>query len=355
MEKLDDIKAIKAVDASDMLTLLSEFSSQCKHAVALAHNFKISSIYQTFSNIVFCGLGGSAISGDVIKSYLIGEIGIPLVINRNYTLPNFVSRESLVFVLSYSGNTEETISAYYQARERKAKIIVISSGGRLAAKAKEEGVAFITIPSNLPPRAAFGYLFFPPLILLCKLKVIRNKQAQIKETIETLDNLRESQLKVEIKSKNNLAKKLAQDIFGRFPVIYASSDHLEGVVMRWRGQLAENSKNLSSSHFFPEMNHNEIIGWENPHRVLNKFLVILLRDKDDYLRTKRRIDITKSIIKLQNIPIREVCSQGKGLLSRILSLIYIGDFVSFYLAVLNDVDPTPVEKIEYLKRQLSRE
>lgn len=353
MKKLDDIKAIKAIDVSDMLISLCEFPFQCEQAVALIRDFKVPSIYQRFSNIVFSGMGGSAISGDIIKSYLIDEIRIPITVNRNYSLPNFVGEETLVFVLSYSGNTEETISAYSQAKERKAKIIVISSGGKLTANAQDDGVTFISIPSDLPPRVAFGYLFFPLLILLSKVGAIPDKEGSIEETIKVLDNLKESQLKPEIELENNLAKKLSLDIFGKFPVIYASCDHLEGVLMRWRGQLAENSKNLSSSHFFPEMNHNEIIGWENPQDILNKFLVILLRDKDDHLRTKKRIDITKSIIKKQNIPITEVHSQGEGLLSRILSLLYIGDFVSFYLAILNGVDPTPVEKISYLKEQLA--
>ncbi len=354
MKKLEDIKAIKAIDASDMLSLLCEFPSRCKQAVRFSRDFKIPSTYQAFSNVVFSGLGGSAVSGGILKSYLIDEIRMPIIVNRNYTLPGFVDEKTLAFVLSYSGNTEETINAYSQAKEKKAKIIVISSGGKLMAKAKSDGVPFITIPSDLPPRCALGYLFFPPLILLSKMGVIEDKQTQIEETIDVLDNLRKSQLKPEIKEEKNLAKKLARDIFGRFPVIYASCDHLEGTLMRWRSQLAENSKSLSSSHLFPEMNHNEIVGWENPKRILSKFLVVLLRDKNDYLRTKRRINITKSIINKQNIPVIEVHSRGERLLSRIFSLVYIGDFVSFYLAVLNDVDPTPVEKISYLKEQLAK-
>ena len=354
MKRLEDIKAIKAIDASDMLTLLYGFPSQCKQAVAVADNFKFPFSYRSFSNVVFSGLGGSAISGDILKSYLIDEIRMPIIVNRNYTLPGFVSEETLAFVLSYSGNTEETINAYSQAKEKKAKIIVISSGGKLKAKARSDGVPFITIPPELPPRCALGYLFFPPLILLSKMGVIEDKQTQIEETIDVLDNLRKSQLKPEIKEEKNLAKRVARDIFGRFPVVYASCDHLEGTLVRWRSQLAENSKSLSSSHLFPEMNHNEIVGWENPKRILSKFLVVLLRDKNDYLRTKRRINITKSIINKQNIPVIEVHSRGKGLLSRIFSLVYIGDFVSFYLAVLNDVDPTPVEKISYLKKQLAK-
>lgn len=353
MEKLDDIKAIKAIDVSDMLASLCEFPSQCEQAVDLVRDFEVPSNCQRFSNIVFSGMGGSAISGDIIKSYLIDEIKVPITVNRNYSLPNFVGEETLVFVLSHSGNTEETISAYCQAKGKKAKIIVISSGGKLMAKAQDDGVTFISIPSDLPPRVAFGYLFFPLLVLLSRVGAISDKEGPIEETIKVLNNLRESQLNPEIGSENNIAKKLSLDIFGKFPVIYASCDHLEGVIMRWRGQLAENSKNLSSSHLFPEMNHNEIVGWENPQEILSRFLVIFLRDKDDHLRTKKRVDITKSIIKKQNIHMTEVHSQGKGLLSRILSLLYIGDFVSFYLAILNGVDPTPVEKISYLKEQLT--
>lgn len=355
MNNLDDIKLIKAIDILDMFTLLCEFPSQCKQAVAIADNFNLPSGYGNFSNVVFSGLGGSAVGGNILESYLIDEIKMPIFVNRNYTLPKFVGENTLIFVLSYSGNTEETLSAYDQAKEKKAKIIVISSGGKLVNLVQKDGFPLITIPSGLPPRCALGYLFFPPLIILSKMEVIENKQQQIGEMILVLDNLRETQLKPDIKGKKNPAKKIAQDILGRFPVIYGSCDHLEGVLMRWRSQLAENGKTLSSSHLFPEMNHNEIVGWENPREILDRFSVILLQDKDDYPRTKKRMEITKSIIGEQNIPLIEVDSQGEGLLSRIFSLVYIGDFASFYLAILNNVDPTPVDKITYLKGELVKE
>ncbi|MDO8535905.1 MAG: SIS domain-containing protein, partial [Candidatus Omnitrophota bacterium] len=148
--------------------------------------------------------------------------------------------------------------------------------------------------------------------------------------------------------------KIASDIFGKFPVIYGSSDHIDAVVTRWRGQLAENSKTLSSGHLFPEMNHNEIVGWENPKKVLNECVAVILRDAADHPRISGRMVVTGKLLKKDKVKVLEISSSGKGLLARIFSLIYLGDYVSFYLAILNGIDPTPVGKITYLKKELAK-
>ena len=141
----------------------------------------------------------------------------------------------------------------------------------------------------------------------------------------------------------------------RDPIIYGANDHVDVVVTRWRGQLAENSKHLASSHVFPEMNHNEIVGWDFPAELMEKFTVLFLRDKGDHKRVAMRMDITKDILSKKGIDIIDVHSKGKGLLSRIMSLIYTGDMISFYLAILNGVDPTPVDRVTYLKKKLAKE
>jgi len=144
-------------------------------------------------------------------------------------------------------------------------------------------------------------------------------------------------------------------LYGKFPLIYAAADFIDVVALRWRGQLAENSKTLASHHLFPELNHNEIVGWEFPERLLKDSVVVILRDEEDHARIKKRMDITKQIISEKADSVVEINSTGKGRLARIFSLIYIGDMVSFYLAILNGVDPTPVEKIDYLKKELAKE
>ncbi|KPK39411.1 MAG: hypothetical protein AMJ78_08555 [Omnitrophica WOR_2 bacterium SM23_29] len=351
MKTLDDLREIEKLDKSDMLNLLLEFPTQCRHAVRIGELFSIPSPYRKVNNIVFSGLGGSAIGADLIRSYVIDEIRIPMFVNRDYTLPNFVGKDTLFFACSYSGDTEETLSSYEEAKRKGAKIIALSSGGKLEAKSKNDGVPFISIPKGYPPRTALGYSFFPPLVVLSKYGFIPDKEEEINEAISGMSNLRGRILNPQIKVNKNCAKRLALDLRDKYIIIYAANRYVDSVVTRWKGQLAENSKALASSHVFPEMNHNEIVGWVNPKRLLKDFVVVILRDKGEHPRVARRIEITKAIIKKKS-KIIEVRSKGGGLLSRIFYLIYLGDFVSFYLAILNDVDPTPVDTITYLKRRL---
>lgn len=352
---LDNIEKIRQIDKSDMLKLLADFPSQCQDAIRIAQSFPLPKGFEKINKVVFTGLGGSAIGADLVRAYLYDEIKLPLFINRDYTLPAFVDENTLVFVSSYSGNTEETLSSFEGAKKRNTKIIVISSGGKLGEIAKSQGLPFVVMPKNIPPRVALGYSFFVPLVLLQRLGFVGDKSSDIKETVNVLSKLRNEELSPEVKTDKNTAKNLARKIINRFAVIYGASQHLDSVVIRWRGQFAENSKTLSSSHVFPEMDHNEISGWEFPKELLKKFIVILLRDKSEHPRVTKRMQISKKMIQDAGTEVLEVNSKGDSLLARIFSLIYIGDFTSFYLAVLNNVDPTPVDRITYLKKEMAKE
>lgn len=353
MAVLDDITAIKRIDKSNMLELLLGFPTQCRHAFDIGKRFSISKSYGEVSNIVFSGLGGSAIGADLIRSYVTDEINVPIFVNRDYVIPKFVGKDSLFFACSYSGDTEETLASYEEAKKRGAKIISIASGGKLEVAAKKDGIPFVSIPKGYPPRTALGYSFFPPLVVLSKLGLIRDKQNDTEETISVMEEERDRQLEPDIKADRNPAKRLAFDLCRKYVIIYSAGKHLDSVIIRWRGQIAENSKALASCHVFPEMNHNETVGWENPKALLRNFVVVILRDKDEHPRVAKRIDITKSIIKKKSKVI-EVRSKGKGLLSRMFYLIYFGDFTSYYLAALNKTDPTPVGAVTYLKKELSK-
>lgn len=355
MINLNDASLIKRLDASRMRDLLGGFPSQCAQAYSLAEKFNLPAGYKRIKNILFTGLGGSAIGADLVKSYLFFESKMPIAVNREYNLPRFVNKDTLVFACSYSGNTEETLSAYKEARLKNAKIICISSGGKLKGFAHQHGVPFITIPSGMPPRTALGFLSIIPLKVLANLGKSRDFGASVRECKDLLDDLRDSKLGIDIKSPKNIAKQLAKDFYNHLVFIYAASIHFDVAAMRMRGQLAENSKALASSHIFPEMNHNEIVGWVNPKKLFKDFRVVILRDKDNHPRTKLRMDITKSILeKDAGVKVIQIFSRGKSLLARILSLIYIGDFTSFYLAILNGIDPTPVERVTYLKGELAK-
>jgi len=351
---LDRPKDIAKIDTKNMLDILTSFPRQCEDALFIGERTAVKSRYKMrYSNIVFTGLGGSAIGGDIIKSYTENEAGVPICVNRNYILPRFVDKDSLVFAVSYSGNTEETLSAYAEAKKRKANIIVITSNGKIKELALKNNDMLIVLPKGYPPRCVLGYSFIPAVIALAKIGIIRNKNEEIKAAACSLAALAERSLLPDVKGRANISKTVAKKICGRFPVVYAS-DRLGSVATRWRGQFAENAKTLASSYVFPEMNHNEIVGWANPSALLAKFTAIILKDGLDLARIKKRMDITAAILRKAKFDVLEIESEGKTFLERMLSLVYIGDFVSFYLSILNGQDPTPVDRITYLKKQLGR-
>ena len=356
MIDLNDPKDLKRYDKANMLELLESFPEQCSKARSIGNAFTLAAAFKpSYNNIVFTGVGGSAIGADLARSYTADVARSPIHVNRNYLLPRFVDEKTVVIVSSYSGNTEETLSAYKDARRKKARIIAVTSGGELEKLAKADGYPFITIPKGLPPRCALGYSFFPNLILLSKLGAIEEKGREIDEAIELLRNMKENEIGHARPEKANISKRIANALYGKYPILYGGQDHIDAVVTRWRSQLAENSKTLSSSPIFPEMNHNEIVGWENPKKIFRYITVVLLRDKDDHGRTAGRMDITKKMIGREGVKVIELNSRGNGLLARIFSLIYIGDFASYYLAILNKTDPTPVERVTYLKNELAKQ
>lgn len=345
-------KSIKLYDKSDMRKLLLNFSAQAAEAVKIGGSAKINIKRESVKNIVITGLGGSAIGGDLVRSYLAGELKIPFVVNRHYFLPEFVDKNSLVIVSSYSGNTEETIAVHKDAVKRGARVLCISSNGETERLAKKYGNSFIKIPGGLPPRAALGYSFFPILMCLVKLKFIKPRNNDIKETISLLK--RKSKVFSSLNYKKNPALLLAQNLYGKLPIIYSSADRLDSVNMRWRGQMSENAKVLAYGHTLPEMNHNELVGWKVLKKAMSGMVVIFLRDKDDHKRVQLRMKIMDGIVRDFASNVIHVDSEGISLLARIFSLIYLGDWTSYYLAVFNGVDPTPVRIIDYLKNELSK-
>ena len=355
MNDLDNIDQMKKTDKSGMLDLIVKFPDQCEKAFSIGKDFFVPQSYigAGYKNIVFSGLGGSAIGADLLRSYLTDEIKIPIFVSRDYTLPRFVGKDTLFFACSYSGDTEETLSSYAEARQKGAKIIAITSGGKLEVLAKEDKVPVIYIPGGNPPRSALGYSFFSWLDVLHKFGFIDDRTGDVEETIADMKEFRDSAIGPGVPSSKNIAKKIAGELSGKYAIIYGANKHIDSIVVRWRGQLAENAKTLASTHVFPELNHNETVGWEGPKKLLKDFTVVILRDESEHPRVAKRIEITKTMIEKESKVI-ELQSKGRNLLSRMFNLINTGDFVSCYLAILNGVDPTPVERIAYLKKELSK-
>jgi len=351
---LDDPDKIKKIDLSDELKLIAAFPEQCRSAVNTGRSLKFNGSYSGCENIVYSGMGGSAIGADLVRSYLMHDACIPIYVNRDYVIPKFVSSRTLFIASSYSGDTEETLSAYGLAKKKNARIMVITSGGKLADMASKDEFACIRMPSGYPPRCAVGLSFFLSLFSLIKSGYADERAGDIDEAVGMLRALRDEKLSIGVKCSMNISKQIAMAVYEKYPVIYGASDRVDSVAIRWRGQFAENAKHLASSQLFPEMNHNEIVGWQNPSSLSDGFVAIFLRDAGEDKRVSKRISITRDILKKEGFDTMEVSSAGDSALSRMLSLIYIGDFASFYLAVLNGVDPTPVDKIVYIKRKLNR-
>lgn len=347
--------SIGQIDKSGMFKFLLDFPAQLIRAQKLVQEVRVSFKKSRIKKVVFSGVGGSSAGADLVSAYLYSQIKIPVSVFREYDLPAYVDKSTLVFTLSYSGNTEEVLSAYAQAKEKKALIVAVSSGGKLKERALKDNTVFIEIPKGIPPRCALGYLSIIPLCILLKLGLVKDSGFSLKRTAKSLEGLRDSVLIDRIGPKDNIAKACALRLLNKAVIIYSGAAHFNICATRLKNQINENAKALSWSNFFPETNHNEIAGWDKRLSLLKNFTVVFLRDKLMHQRLSKRMDITRGILKKEGVDFIELWSQGRDLLSRIFSLIYIGDFVSYYLAILYRIDPYPVEKIDYLKTELARE
>jgi glucose/mannose-6-phosphate isomerase len=354
MKIIDHVKKVKEQDPGGMYDRICDFPSQFEDALTRAAQVALSAWNKdAIDNVALAGLGGSAIGGDLVRSYLAGRLKVPFFICRNYTLPDFVDSSSLVFVSSYSGNTEETLSAFQDASARGARIICLTSGGRVEEISGRDQLPLVKLPKGFQPRAALGYSFVPVLALLEKLGFVQGEETRIRKTGEFLEDNKKKYL-LEAETETNPAKQLALKLHGKLPIIYAATDHFDAVSTRWKGQFCENAKMLAFCNVFPEFNHNELVGWNVLSDYRDDLKVVILRDREDHPRIKRRMEIVKSIIEQHKVEVIQVQSSGDELLSRTFSLIQLGDFVSFYLAILNGEDPSPVKVIDHLKGELAK-
>jgi glucose/mannose-6-phosphate isomerase len=350
MVDLDDLEVLQ-IDRSGMLDLLLDLPAQLQTGERLGQSADLPPASDVHA-IMVTGLGGSSISGDLLRVYLHAECPVPILINRHYSVPGFVGPGTLVCAVSYSGNTEETLSAVGEARALGARLLTVTSGGQLAEMAHAWGIPCVHVTEGLPPRATLGYLFTPMLEILARLGLISDQRESIAETIEVLRELG-AQYRPGIETFRNLPKALARDLHDRFPLIYGVQDFSDVIAYRWRTQFNENSKVLASHQAFPELNHNEVVGWQGPFASALEPWVVLLRDGQELGRIAQQIDITKAFLQERAAGITEVWSHGQSRLARLFSLLYTGDFTSYYLALLRGVDPKPVEAIDRLKNQLA--
>jgi len=356
---LDDPVRIEKVDKKGMLNLCLRAHVLCREAVLLSEGMelprevKISSgiriRYATPRNVIVAGMGGSSIGGELLQDFLQDVSPVPILTCNNYELPAYAGRDTLVFVNSYSGETEETLSAFVEAVKRGCMVVAITSGGHLKSFCEKLKLPCLIVPSGLPPRAALPYFFFPLLAFMKKLGVASGNE-DLTETERVLEEIsRENSPQIPL--EDNLAKRLAVKLRGTIPAIYGSRK-LRAVAHRWKTQLNENSKAPCKYEVFPELNHNEVVGWEAAESLTKRFSVVLLRDPDEPPQLKLKIETTKRIALRKPCSVLEVHARGKSEMAKMFSLIHVGDLVSVYLAILLGVDPWPVETISKIKREL---
>ncbi len=326
-----------------MKDYISDFTKHLKDAITIGESASLKLNVAKIDNVLICGLGGSGIGGTIVSDIISEKVTVPIFTNKDYSIPGFVSQNTLVIANSYSGNTEETLSALNKCFEKKAKIAIISSGGKLIDFAKKNNCNFINIPGGSPPRAMFGYAFTELFYILNSYGVIDDSfKSHFKNAIKLLD--------AEKKNIQIEAQKLAKKLHRTTPVIYVANG-FEGVAIRFRQQINENSKMLCWHHVVPEMNHNELLGWRTN---VEKLSVVYFRNLTDNKRNKIRIDINKNVISQYTQNINEVWSKGDSLIENSLYHIHLGDWTSWYLSVLNAVDAVEIDVINYLKNELGK-
>lgn len=346
---LNDLNFLTRNDPSGMAGLVSGFSEQVRAAYNLAASTAIN-LSGPFNHVVLTGLGGSAAGGDLVAALFLTEGKVPFFVNRDYQVPSFVGPGSLVFASSYSGNTEETLAAYADAKSKGATVIIVSSGGKLTELAKVREECLFEVPGGQPPRSAMGYMSVPVIVACQRLGLLERQDFdQVVAALEATAGL----CGFYLPEDTNPAKQVAKQLQGKLGVLYGAGAWQYAVAQRWRGQINENAKAMVATHVFPELCHNEILGWQGAkNQGVAAWEGVLLLGGDESAQMLRRIEVTLGLIG-DVCPFSRVQALGESTLARILSLAHMGDWVSLYLAALAGEDPGQMKAIDTLKARLT--
>ncbi len=341
---------ISAHDPDGMFAAVQGFPENFREGWDEPDGFEPTHRAADLTQVVIVGMGGSAIGGDMVRTYCRETSPVPISVVRDYALPASVGDGSLVIASSYSGGTEETLAAYDEARRRGATVWVVTSGGELGQRAERDGLPHFSLPGGKQPRAALGYSLGVEMRLADALGLCDISQAEYDEAEAVTDECARAYADLD----GNPALELARILAEKVPLIYTGPGLLEAVGVRWMTQIQENAKQLAFGNVFAEMNHNEVLAWEHALPDVQKLLhPVVLKDPADHPKIQRRMEVTKGLLAPKAAGWAEFTPQGDGKLARMLSMIQLGDFMSFYLAMLMGVDPTPIETIDHLKRTLA--
>ena len=343
---LDDPAVRSRLDPQGMAGVLSRFPAQCREAQALRPVPDVPLGPPRL--VVVAGMGGSAVGGDLLSACAGDRLRVPVLTHRGYGLPAAAGPGTLVIAASYSGDTVEAVSAFEAALAAGTVVLAVTQGGRLGALAARHQAPLVRLPGGLPPRLALGYLFFPLLGILASAGLPTPPPTEVAEALEVVEALA-VELGPAAPAGKNEAKHLALEIGDRTPVAYGGQ--LTGAVAyRWKTDIEENAKRLAVAGALPEMNHNEIEAWRAPEA--GRLHAILLRDRGEHPDIGRRFDLVRAVIGPVAGGISEAWSRGEGRLARLLSLVYLGQWTSYYLALRRGVDPWAVPMLEEVKRRL---
>lgn len=354
MSNLDNIEAIKKIDADNILENMQEFPDQIEKCWADWQKIAIPTPYITAKSVLILGLGGSGIGAALTVALARRECPLVVEVSCDYTIPAWVDKYTLVIAVSYSGYTEETLAAFKAAAAKTDKLITISTGGTLASIGSNHKALHYEVKYSSQPRQALGYSLTSLLAILAKLRLLDIKTNDIEEAMILLKGFLKK-IDVDVPVYRNQAKILAQKLVNRIPIILAA-DPLVEVARRWKGHLNEDAKTAAYFEEIPEMNHNALVGLEFPENLGQKVFVMILESRYNHPRNKLRQNIMTQIFSQRRIPCETVMMEPAGsILAEIFQMILLGDYISYYLAILNNVAPEPVEIIDFLKDKLSEE
>jgi glucose/mannose-6-phosphate isomerase len=347
---LDDAAALRAADGAGMLDIVAGLPTDCRTSYRAAVARTDLPSMADITSIVFCGMGGSAVAGDLLRAVFRDRLGVPIEVNRSPVLPNHADRRTLVAICSYSGNTAETLSSFKDARSRGCRIAVVTSGGAAHEIAVANGIPVVTVTGGYQPRAALGHLGFAWLGALEAMGVLPALADEVEETVSLLEGL-VAGAAPDVPTSDNLAKQIAETIGDRVPVVWGAEGVASVAAMRWKTQLNENGKVPAFSASMSELDHNEVVGWTRPYG--ERFAVVALRTDDEHAEIVPRFALSEEIAIGSGAVTAEVHSQGGSPLARLLTLVYVGDMASVYVGLRRGEDPTPVVAIDKLKAALA--
>ncbi len=356
MNQLDNPNLLKKLDKSQLLASVQQLGLQCQQTYQELKKIKLPSSYRKVDKIVVNGMGGSRLGARVAERLFADKLKLPLIPLGNYQLPAYVDEKTLLILSSYSGNTEEILAAYTEAKKRKAKIMILAQGGELAKIGQENhypGYFSFQPKYNRcgQPRMSLGYQILGQILLLAALRLLPVSEKEIKELISFLKEV-VKRYDFSVSFKQNFAKQLAQKFYGRIPVLIGA-EFVVGALHAWRNQLNENAKNLAYYFEIPELNHHLLEGLSFPKTNPQNLFFIFLESDLYHPRNQKRITITQKVLTKLTLKYEKVKLSGKNRLNQAFETIQLGSFVSFYLAMLNQLDPSPIPWVDFFKKELA--